>query len=168
MEAKSPRILIVRLSAIGDVIHTMPVACAVREHFPRAFLAWVVEERAAALLRGHEAIDEMIALPRGWLKSPRCVWRLRRRLRDLRVRRGLGSPRFDQGGDCGLAFRRTQADRVRASLGPGTDAMDEQRTCRYARASRGRSQLATFASAGHPLAECPLHGARACGRPPDR
>jgi lipopolysaccharide heptosyltransferase I len=81
---KSPRILIVRLSAIGDAIQTMPVACALRERFPDAFLAWAVESRAAALLRGHEALDELIELPRGWLKSPSGVWRLRRRLHDLR------------------------------------------------------------------------------------
>ena len=80
---KSPRILIVRLSAIGDAIQTMPVACALRERFPDAFLAWAVETRAAALLRGHEALDELIELPRGWLKSPGGVWRLRRRLHDL-------------------------------------------------------------------------------------
>ncbi|HEY4758972.1 MAG TPA: glycosyltransferase family 9 protein [Thermoguttaceae bacterium] len=79
----SPRILIVRLSAIGDVIHTMPVTCALRDHFPQAFLAWVVEERAASLLRGHEAINELIVLPRGWLKSLRGVWQLRRRLHNL-------------------------------------------------------------------------------------
>jgi heptosyltransferase I len=80
---KSPRILIVRLSAIGDAIQTMPVACALRERFPEAFLAWAVESRAAALLRGHECLDELIELPRGWLKSPRGVWQLRRRLREL-------------------------------------------------------------------------------------
>jgi heptosyltransferase I len=83
MVAKSPRILIVRLSAIGDVVHTVPVVCALREHFPQAFLAWVVEERSAGLLRGHDAIDELITLPRGWLKSPRGVWQLWRRLHDL-------------------------------------------------------------------------------------
>ena len=80
---KTPRILIVRLSAVGDAIQTMPVACALRERFPDAFLAWAVESRAAALLRGHEALDELIELPRGWLKSPGGVWRLRRRLHDL-------------------------------------------------------------------------------------
>jgi heptosyltransferase I len=79
----SPRILIVRLSAIGDVIQTMPVACALRERFPQAFLAWAVQERAGGLLRGHEALDELILLPRGWLKSPRGVWQLRRRLHDM-------------------------------------------------------------------------------------
>jgi heptosyltransferase I len=81
---KSPRILIVRLSAIGDAIQTMPVACALRERFPDAFLAWAVETRAAALLRGHESLDELIELPRGWLKSPGGVWRLGRLLHDLR------------------------------------------------------------------------------------
>lgn len=81
---KSPRILIVRLSAIGDAIQTMPVACALRERFPEAFLAWAVESRAASLLRGHEALDELIELPRGWLKSPGGVWQLRRQLHDLR------------------------------------------------------------------------------------
>ncbi|MCR4410788.1 MAG: glycosyltransferase family 9 protein [Thermoguttaceae bacterium] len=75
------RVLLVRLSAIGDVIHTMPVACAVRERFPETKLAWVVEARAGAVLRGHEAIDELIELPRGFLKSPREVWGLRHQLR---------------------------------------------------------------------------------------
>lgn len=80
----TPRILIVRLSAIGDVIHAMPLACALRDRFARAFLAWVAAEPAAALLRGHEALDELIVLPRRWLKSPHQVWSLRRRLQALR------------------------------------------------------------------------------------
>ncbi|MEN6459448.1 MAG: glycosyltransferase family 9 protein [Thermoguttaceae bacterium] len=83
-DGKWPRILIVRLSAIGDAIQTMPVACALRERFPEAFLAWAVEQRAGGLLAGHESLDELILLPRGWLKSPSVVWGLRRRLRDLR------------------------------------------------------------------------------------
>jgi lipopolysaccharide heptosyltransferase I len=81
---RSPRILLVRLSAVGDVIHGLPVLNAIRERFPQAFLGWVVEQRAAALLEGHPALDERILLPRGWLKSPRTVWQLRRRLHQLR------------------------------------------------------------------------------------
>jgi lipopolysaccharide heptosyltransferase I len=80
----APRILIVRLSAVGDVIHGLPVLNALRGALPDAFLAWVVEDRAAALLRGHAAIDELIVVPRGFLKSPRRIWELRRRLRGLR------------------------------------------------------------------------------------
>lgn len=78
------RVVVVRLSAIGDVIHTLPVACALREAFPRCGVAWVVESRAAALLRGHPAIDELVELPRGFLKSPACMWQLRKRLRTWR------------------------------------------------------------------------------------
>lgn len=81
---KSPRILIVRLSAIGDVIHGVPVVCALREALPQAFLAWVVEGRPGDLLEGHHAIDALVRVPRGWLKSPREVWQLRRRLHSLR------------------------------------------------------------------------------------
>jgi len=80
----APRILIVRLSAIGDVIQGMPIACALREKLPDATLAWAVGERAAPLLDGHEALDHLIALPRGWLKSPAAVWRLRRNLRAMK------------------------------------------------------------------------------------
>ena len=80
---ESPRILLVRLSAIGDVIHAMPIACALREHFPNAFLAWAVEQRAGELIEGHSAIDQRIVLPHGWLRSPAGVWRLRKQLKDL-------------------------------------------------------------------------------------
>jgi lipopolysaccharide heptosyltransferase I len=76
--------LIVRLSAIGDVIHGIPVLCALRAALPQAFIGWVVEDTAAALLEGHRALDELIRVPRGWLKSPRTVWRLRQRLHELR------------------------------------------------------------------------------------
>jgi heptosyltransferase-1 len=78
---EAPRILIVRLSALGDVIHGVPVACALRDAFPRATIGWVVEGRTAELLEAHPAIDHVIRAPRGWLKSPRAVLALRRELR---------------------------------------------------------------------------------------
>ncbi len=80
----SPRILIVRLSAIGDVILTMPVLNALRDGFPGAYLAWIVQEPAASLVRGHKALDELIAVPRRFLRSPSAVVGLSRRLRSLR------------------------------------------------------------------------------------
>lgn len=79
-----PRILICRLSAIGDVIHALPVLTALREHFPKAFLAWAVENRGAVpLLQGHAALDELVTLPRGWYRQPRTVWQIGRRLRSM-------------------------------------------------------------------------------------
>jgi heptosyltransferase I len=44
------RLLIVRLSAMGDVIHTLPAAKALREAFPEAMIGWLIEERWAELL----------------------------------------------------------------------------------------------------------------------
>ena len=48
--AKIDRLLIVRLSAMGDVIHTLPAAQALREAFPDAMIGWLIEERWAELL----------------------------------------------------------------------------------------------------------------------
>jgi lipopolysaccharide heptosyltransferase I len=88
MEAKmfdtTLRILLCRLSAVGDVVHGVPVLGALREHYPTAFLAWVVEPGPGELLRGHRALDELVVAPRGWCKSPGAIWRLRKRLRELR------------------------------------------------------------------------------------
>src|SRR5215813_3939856 len=44
------RVLIVRLSAMGDIIHAMPAVSALRRHNPEAFIGWAVEERWAPLL----------------------------------------------------------------------------------------------------------------------
>jgi heptosyltransferase-1 len=49
-ETKVERILIVRLSAMGDVIHTLPAAQAIRDAFPQAHIGWLIEERWAELL----------------------------------------------------------------------------------------------------------------------
>ena len=47
---KIERLLIVRLSAMGDVIHTLPAAYALREAFPEASIGWLIEERWVELL----------------------------------------------------------------------------------------------------------------------
>lgn len=79
----SPRILIARMSAIGDTILTLPVVCALRERFPRAFLGWVVEKGAAPVLRGHACLDELIVLERGWYVKPAAILRTRRQLQSF-------------------------------------------------------------------------------------
>ena len=82
--AHSPRILVVRLSAIGDVIHGLPILNALRAAYPKAHLGWVVSGKAGDLLEGHPALDELIRIPRRWLRSPREAWALRRRLKASR------------------------------------------------------------------------------------
>ncbi len=81
--SENPRILIVRLTAIGDVLHGLPVLCALRDRFPKAQIGWVVEGRAGCLLEGHPALDQLIVIPRGWLKSPRTVRQVRREMRQF-------------------------------------------------------------------------------------
>jgi len=53
--AANPRyksLLLVRLSAMGDIIHTLPAAVALRQAFPTATIGWLIEERWAELLCG--------------------------------------------------------------------------------------------------------------------
>lgn len=49
-EGRIDRVLIVRLSAMGDVIHTLPAVQALRRAYPNAMIGWIVEERWAELL----------------------------------------------------------------------------------------------------------------------
>ncbi len=86
-----PRILICRMSAIGDAILTMPVACALRDEFPNAHIAWVVEKKAAPMIRHHQALDQVIEFERGWMGS---VGGLRAAREELR------SHQFDVTIDC--------------------------------------------------------------------
>ena len=80
MSANPRRVLIVKLSAIGDVLHTLPAAVAVRRALPEAEIAWAVEGRARDLLDGHPAVDRVISLKRHWLTSPAAVWEIRKTL----------------------------------------------------------------------------------------
>lgn len=68
---RQPKILIVRLGAIGDVIHTLPALAALRRALPEAHLAWAVERGGPAkLLQDNPCLDELIELDlRGWRKN---------------------------------------------------------------------------------------------------
>jgi len=87
-------ILIVKLSAIGDVIHTLPALCAIRRHYADAHITWLVEEAAAGFVTDHPALDRVIVVPRktwikGFRRGPgrqplRDIFRFVRRLRDTR------------------------------------------------------------------------------------
>lgn len=89
-------ILIVKTSAIGDVTHTLPALNALRKRYPDAHIAWLVEEAAADLVRGHQALDRVLVSRRkhwvremrggfaGFIKAWREVWAFIRALRDTR------------------------------------------------------------------------------------
>jgi heptosyltransferase I len=85
----APRLLLVRTSALGDVIHALPVAAALRRHRPQATIAWAVEEVFAPLLAGHPAVDRVIPVRlKRWRREPLS----RRTLGDLAaLRRDLAA-----------------------------------------------------------------------------
>mgnify|MGYP000064831451 CR=1 FL=1 len=88
------RIAIVRLSALGDVVNTLPALTALRRARPEAHIAWVCETASAGVLEGHPLLSELIVVPRkGWGASlkglrgvPRVVGEVRRFARELRAR----------------------------------------------------------------------------------
>ncbi len=85
-QSKSPRILITRLSHIGDCILTLPMLCALRRKLPDAYIAWAVEAPTQQLLKLHPDIDELIIVPKQWAKKPKCWNELFGKLR---------TPKFD-------------------------------------------------------------------------
>ena len=62
-------ILIVKLSAIGDVIHALPVAPVIKQQFPAAKITWVVEKPAYDLLTNNPYIDDIIIFDKPKFKS---------------------------------------------------------------------------------------------------
>lgn len=63
-------ILVIKLSAIGDVIHTLPSVRALKKKFPDARITWVVETAAADLLKGNPDLDRVIVSRRkAWVND---------------------------------------------------------------------------------------------------
>lgn len=70
MRPRLDSVLIVRLSAIGDVLHALPVLEALRHCLPEARLGWVVEELSAPLLIGNPCLDKLYVIPKKrWKKN---------------------------------------------------------------------------------------------------
>lgn len=65
------RVLIVKLSSLGDVVHAMPALQDIRRAFPRAVIDWVVEDAFAPLVRRCDGIDRVIVCNlRAWRRDP--------------------------------------------------------------------------------------------------
>ncbi len=81
------RVLLVRLSAIGDCLHAAPVAAALRRAHPDAFIGWTIQEPAATLLRDCPGVDRFHVYPRrgrGIAARLGAFRRFRRELRSCR------------------------------------------------------------------------------------
>lgn len=73
------KILLIKLSAIGDVVQTLPALEAIKKLYPAGDITWIVEEAAAGILEGHPLIDRVLVSRRkaltGMLKHPRTFMR---------------------------------------------------------------------------------------------
>src|SRR3989344_6104518 len=76
------KILIIKLSSIGDVVHTLPSLQSIRNAYPSAEIDWLVEEEAGNILEGNPMISEIFIIKKnGWLKDFRSTYNVFRRIR---------------------------------------------------------------------------------------
>jgi len=67
------KILIVKLSSIGDVVHALPALAAIRRALPDAEISWAVERGAAEILRGNKLINNLIEIDTRSLRSGKKI-----------------------------------------------------------------------------------------------
>ncbi len=91
MAAVAQRILIIKPSSLGDIIHALPVLAALRAAQPDAHIAWLTSTSFVSLLDGHPLLDEVIPFDRRhygrMLRSPRASLDFAKFVRELRSRR---------------------------------------------------------------------------------
>ena len=76
------RLLIIKPSSFGDIIHALPVLAALSRHWPQASIDWLVKEEWAGLLRNQRLLNELLLFPKDL-----AAW--------LRLRQALQQRRYD-------------------------------------------------------------------------
>ena len=91
------RILLVKPSALGDVVHALPVVATLKRRYPEIPLDWLVEEEAAPLVDGHPAVATLVVSGRRrWLRQLRHPGEVPATLREIRALvKGLRRRRYD-------------------------------------------------------------------------
>ena len=132
------RILIVKPSALGDVVHGLPVLKLLRKRFPRASIAWLVNPAFAGLLENHPDLDEVIVFPPPPARQhprPRPAAG-RRRVRPRHRLTGTLPQRL-----AGDADRGGGARRAGVGAGGGDGVLHPRRRVARRRAARGGAEL---------------------------
>src|SRR5580765_4723389 len=88
-EVNPRRIALIKPSALGDVVHSLPVLSALRERWPAAHITWVINKSYEPLIAGHRDLDATLAFDRASLKRGpvAAVMTAMRFARQLRQRR---------------------------------------------------------------------------------
>ncbi len=85
------RVLIIKPSALGDVATTLPLLCDLKRMFPESRIDWLIDPALADLVRGHDAVNELIYFDRrkisGWFTHGTARSNLRALMRALKDNR---------------------------------------------------------------------------------
>lgn len=73
--ASGPRILVVRLSSLGDILHALPAVATLKSGFPGSQVSWVVRSRWLPLLEGNPYVDRKVPFDRTSFRGLREAWR---------------------------------------------------------------------------------------------
>ncbi len=63
MHIAPQRILIIKLSSLGDIVHALPAVSALRQQFPLAHFTWLVKTAWSSILEGNPDIDQDLSRP---------------------------------------------------------------------------------------------------------
>ncbi|WP_288863692.1 glycosyltransferase family 9 protein [uncultured Megasphaera sp.] len=74
-------ILIIRMSSLGDIIHTLPTLYAIRNNWPQARIVWAVHKQFRDILPGKPYIDEVVYIDERQFINPLYWWNLHKQLR---------------------------------------------------------------------------------------
>ncbi len=123
-------ILIVKLSAIGDVIHTLPSLNAIRKALPGSRITWLVEEAAYPVIAGHKALDRIIVSRRKtWIKALKSGGRKSAIRESVKFIKDLRDTRYDLIIDFQMLLKSSvlaalARGNIKAGFGRGMDHME--------------------------------------------
>ncbi|MFH0958475.1 MAG: glycosyltransferase family 9 protein [Pseudomonadota bacterium] len=62
MDLSHKRILVIKQSSLGDVIHALPLVHAIKRHYPSSYVGWVIQKNLKSLLEADPTVDEIITV----------------------------------------------------------------------------------------------------------
>ncbi|MFQ5932969.1 MAG: lipopolysaccharide heptosyltransferase II [Nitrospiraceae bacterium] len=77
------RLLLVKPSSMGDIVHTLPVLAALHSGWPGTKIDWVVKPEWMTLLENHPMLHDVVSFPKNWRQWGRTIGELRRRRYDM-------------------------------------------------------------------------------------
>lgn len=83
-----PKILIIRRSALGDTIHTLPLAKSLREKFPNAQIDWIVEDKAEKFITNNPLLDKVYVIHKktgGFAEFKQIIKQIRAQKYDIAI-----------------------------------------------------------------------------------